>query len=131
MSDYLLNKSCKLYKHPISMMCDKYTCLDQNNVRNFLKELNLSNIIFSFDKKLVKSNKSISRKKFFDQIPFFAISKKGKNQFLNQEKVWNCQKCNFTKKKIFRLSTILIFVSHLQWIFLIWRWTRCDRRWIQ
>ena len=33
-------------------------------------------------RKLVKSNKSISRI-FFDQIPFFAISKMAKNQFLN------------------------------------------------
>ena len=38
-------------------------------------------------KKLVKSNKSISRKNFFDQIPFFAISKMEKNQFFNWEKV--------------------------------------------
>ena len=38
-------------------------------------------------KKLVKSNKSISRKNFFDQNPFFAISKMAKNQFLNWEKV--------------------------------------------
>ena len=38
-------------------------------------------------KKLVKSNKSISRKNLFDQIPFFAISKMAKNQFLNQERV--------------------------------------------
>ena len=30
-------------------------------------------------KKLVKSNKSISQKIFFDQIPFFAISKMAKN----------------------------------------------------
>ena len=37
-------------------------------------------------KKLVKSNKSISRKKIFDQIQFFAISKLAKNQFLNWEK---------------------------------------------
>ena len=35
------------------------------------------------DEKLVKSNKSISQKIFFDQIPFFAISKMAKNQFLN------------------------------------------------
>ena len=33
------------------------------------------------------SNKSISRKNFIDQIPFFAISKMAKNQFLNWEKV--------------------------------------------
>ena len=38
-------------------------------------------------KKLMKSNKSISRKKFFEQFPFFAISKMAKNQFLNWEKV--------------------------------------------
>ena len=40
-------------------------------------------------KKIVKSNKSISRNNFFDQIPFFAISKMtpAKNQFLNWEKV--------------------------------------------
>ena len=48
-------------------------------------------------KKLVKSNKSISRKNYFDQIPFFAISKMAKNQFLNWEKV---QKCQFHEKKI-------------------------------
>ena len=34
-------------------------------------------------KKLVKSNKSISRKKILDQNPFFAISKMAKNPFLN------------------------------------------------
>ena len=34
-------------------------------------------------KKLVKSNKSISQIILFDQIPFFAISKMTKNQFLN------------------------------------------------
>ena len=32
---------------------------------------------------------------FFDQIPFFAITKMAKNQFLNWD---NYQKCNFTKK---------------------------------
>ena len=37
-------------------------------------------------KKLVKSNKLISRN-FFYQIPFFAISKMAKSQFLNWEKV--------------------------------------------
>ena len=45
------------------------------------------NLKKSGPKKLVKSNKSISRKTFFDQIPFFAISKMAKNQFLNWEKV--------------------------------------------
>ena len=38
-------------------------------------------------KNLVKSNKSISRKIFFDQNPIFAISKMGKKLFLNWEKV--------------------------------------------
>ena len=52
----------------------------------------------SRSKKLVKSNNSISRKNFFDQFAFFAISKMAKYQFLNWEKVKNCQKCNFTKK---------------------------------
>ena len=33
----------------------------------------------------MKSNKSISRKNFFDKNPFFAISKMAKNQFLNWE----------------------------------------------
>ena len=37
--------------------------------------------------KIVKSNKPISQKIFFDQIPFFDISKMAKNQFLNWEKV--------------------------------------------
>ena len=45
------------------------------------------NLKKSRPKKLLKSNKSISRKKFFDQIPFFAISKMAKIQFLNWEKV--------------------------------------------
>ena len=44
------------------------------------------NLKKSRPKKLVKSNKSISRK-FFDQIPFFAISNMAKNQFLNWENV--------------------------------------------
>ena len=37
-------------------------------------------------KKLIKSNKSISQKAFFNQVPFFAISKMAKNQFLKWEK---------------------------------------------
>ena len=49
--------------------------------------------------KLVKSNKSISRKILFDLNPFFAISKMAKNHFLNWENMFlNCQKCKFTKK---------------------------------
>ena len=45
------------------------------------------NLKKSRPKKLVKLNKSISRKKILDQIPFFAISKMAKNKFLNWEKV--------------------------------------------
>ena len=45
------------------------------------------NVKKSRTKKLMKSNKSISQKNFVDQIPFFAISKMAKNQFLNWEKV--------------------------------------------
>ena len=41
------------------------------------------NLKKSRPKKLVKTNKSISRIKFLGQIPFFAISKMAKNQFLN------------------------------------------------
>ena len=40
----------------------------------------------------MKSNKSISQKKIFDQIPFFAISKMGKNQFLNWGKKFTTAK---------------------------------------
>ena len=47
-------------------------------------------------KKLVKSNKSISRKNFFDQNSFFAISKMAKNQFLNWEKVQTAILFDFT-----------------------------------
>ena len=45
------------------------------------------NLKNSRPKKLMKSSKSISRKNLFDQIPFFAISKMAKNQFLKWEKV--------------------------------------------
>ena len=45
------------------------------------------NLKKSRPKKLVKSNKPISRKKFFAQFPLFANSKMAKNQFLNWEKV--------------------------------------------
>ena len=51
----------------------------------------------------MKSNKSISWI-FFGQIPFFAISKLAKKQFLNWEKGKNCQKCNFTKKFFWFIS---------------------------
>ena len=38
-------------------------------------------------KKLVKSNKSISRNFVLDKFHYYAISKMAKNQFLNWEKV--------------------------------------------
>ena len=41
------------------------------------------NLKKSSSKKLVKSNKSILRKNFFDQIPFFAFENMAKNNFLN------------------------------------------------
>ena len=69
------------------------------------------NLKKSRPKKLVKSNKSISRKNFFDQIQFFAISKMAKNQFLNWE---NCQKCNFTEF----FFNYLISRVFLAWTFL-------------
>ena len=47
-------------------------------------------------KKLVKSDKSISWKNFFDQNPFFAISRMAKNQFLNWGKL---PKMQFHEKK--------------------------------
>ena len=65
------------------------------NWNNPLREIDLLNQLLhsgpenlkkSRPKKLMKSNKSSSRF-FFDQIPFFAISKMAKKQFLNWEKV--------------------------------------------
>ena len=48
-------------------------------------------------KKLVKSNKSILRKNFFDQNPFFAIAKMAKNLFfLTGQKFKNAISRNFT-----------------------------------
>ena len=69
----------------------------ENKVSVFHKQVHSrpENFKNSMPKKLVKSTKSISIKKFFDQI-----SKMAKNQFFNWEKVKNCQKCNFTEKKI-------------------------------
>ena len=57
--------------------------------------------IHSGPKKLMKLNsKSISRKNLFDQIPFFAISKMAKNQFLNWGKSLKLPKMQFHEKKI-------------------------------
>ena len=54
-----------------------------STVLNYNEHSGPENFKKSRPKKLVTSNKSISRKEFFDQIPFFAISKMNKNQFLN------------------------------------------------
>ena len=43
----------------------------------------------------MKSNKYISQKIFFDQIPFFAISKMAKNPFLNWGKSLKLPKMQF------------------------------------
>ena len=51
----------------------------------------------------MKSNKSISRKIFFDQIPFFAISKMAKNQFLNWGKSLKLPEMQFHEKKMIYL----------------------------
>ena len=60
---------------------------------------------------LVKSNKSISRKKNFDQNPFFAISKMAKNQILKSLKLTKMQ---FYEKKI----NLFDLTSFFAWIFL-------------
>ena len=65
----------------------------ENNKHNynwewkFIHNSGPENLKKSRPKKLLKSNKSISKNFFFDQIPFYAISKMAKNQFLNWEKV--------------------------------------------
>ena len=66
------------------------------------------NLKKSRPKKLVKSNKSISRN--FDKNPFFAISKIANNQFLNYE---NCQKLQFHEKQIFDLFDFTTFLPRL------------------
>ena len=59
----------------LNYISNKYFCFTFHSGPENLKKFR--------PKKLVKSNKSISRKKSFDKIPFFAISKMAKNQFLN------------------------------------------------
>ena len=56
----------------------------------------------------MKSNKSISRKFFFDQIPFFTISKMAKNQFLNWGKSLKTA-INATSRKKFDLFDFIFF----------------------
>ena len=74
------------------------------------------NLKKSRPKKLVKSNKSISRN-FFDQIQFFAISKMAKNHFLNWEK--NPPEMQFHKK--------FLVIFFFAWTFLNFP-ARCERR---
>ena len=50
---------------------------------NYILYSGPENLKESRPKKLVKSNKIDFTKNFFDQIPFFAISKMAKNQILN------------------------------------------------
>jgi len=58
------------------------------------------NLKKSWPKKVVKPNKSISRKKISDQIPFFAISKMAKNQCLNSGKKLKTAKKAISRRKI-------------------------------
>ena len=62
----------------ISVLPDEFRQVFHSEPEDFKK---------STTKKLVKSNKSISGKSFFDQLSFFTISKMAKNQFLNWGKV--------------------------------------------
>ena len=66
------------------------------------------NIKKSRPKKHVKSNKSISRI-FFDQIPFFAISKMAKNHFLNWGKSLKLPRMQFHEKKLFIYLILRVF----------------------
>ena len=56
----------------------------------------------------MKSNKSISRKKIFDQNPFIAISKMAKNQFLNREKFKTARNAISRKKNLIYLISQVI-----------------------
>ena len=56
----------------------------------------------------MKSNKLISRI-FFGQIPFFAISKLDKNQFLNYKKKFKTAKNAISRKKFFEYFPWKIF----------------------
>ena len=56
--------------------------------------------------------------KFREQNPFFVISKMAKNQFLNWEKVYKCQKCNFTKKKLNQVFNFTSFFFFFAWTFI-------------
>ena len=77
---------------------------------NYITHSGSENLKKSRPKKLVKSNKSISRN-FYWKNSFFAISKIAKNQFLNWE---NCQN-NVSSRKFF-----FYFTSFFAWTFLNW-----------
>ena len=62
----------------------------------------------------MKTNKSISRKIFFDHIPFFAISKMAKKNFLKWEKVFKTAKNVISRKTFFDLFD---FTSFFAWTF--------------
>ena len=58
----------------------------------------------------MKSNKSISRKNFFGQIPIFAISQMTKNQYLNWEKV-KTAKSAISREKNYDLFDFMSFLA--------------------
>ena len=63
-----------------------------------IKHSGPENLKKSRQNKLMKSNKSISRRNFFDQSPLFASSKMAKNQFLNCGKSLKQPKMQFQEK---------------------------------
>ena len=73
-------------------------------------------------KKLVKSNKSISRF-FFDQIPFFAISKMAKNQFLYWKKFKTAK--NAISRNIFIWFHKFYYVFSLPKMKILWSRSCC------
>ena len=77
-TDEIRNISDNIKMWKSSMKEVNYFQNDSQRVRKFKKVRT---------KKLVKSNKAISRKKILTKIHFFATSKIAKNQFLNWEKV--------------------------------------------
>ena len=62
----------------------------------------------------MESNRSISRKKFFDQNTFFAILKMAKNQFLNQGKRLKLPKMQFHEIDIFDFTRFLPMKSEFK-----------------
>ena len=58
------------------------------------------NLKKSRPKKLVKSNKTISRKMFFNQIPFFCNFKNGQKSIFEMEKKFKTAKYAISRKKL-------------------------------